>query len=119
MPTCMHMVDYAITTATYSGTQTNRGSLRSTNGFKGGLWNVGDYEKGFVSQADNGAAAITVQDYCFVSTLPTVGAAFDYEANQGGGVGSVTVAYGGFSVSYSPAASLVKHLGPPPIYFKL
>ena len=91
------MVD-AITTATYSGTQTYRGSLRSTSGFTGGLWNVSDYTKGFVTQADNGAAAITVQNWC--NRRITVGAAFDYEANQGGSVLGVSVSLFFFSVSY-------------------
>jgi hypothetical protein len=116
MSSCIQMSNYTIQTYTYNGTSTNRGTLRSTAGFTGGLWNVSDYMVGFVGQADHGSASITLTYGPTCSGLIQVAAAFDYEANQGGGVLSVSPSFGFFSVSYS-GSPLTNHQGTEPIYF--
>lgn len=121
MNSCFRMSDYRI--YTYSTVSppgsTNLGTLRSTAGFTGGLWNVNDQTSGFQNLADRGTATITVKRGTGCpGPLQQVGAAFDYEANQGGGVVSVTPIFAFFSVSYS-GNPLTNHLGTPPIYVDL
>ncbi len=118
MNPCMRMSNYAIWTyaVTTPPGSTNLGTLRSTAGFTGGLWNVADRTSGFQNLADRGTTRIEVRrgTGCPGGALQ-IAAAFDYESNQGGGVLSVSPSFAFFSVQYS-GSPLTNHQGTPPIY---
>ena len=117
MPDCMRMINHNVSTFSVSGKSTYRGSLRTANvAGKAPIWNIADYTTNFEMQADHGGTGVTIQDYCAGTT--TIGTAFDYEANIGGGVVSVTAGFGGLGVSYSGSPQ-AKQLGTVPVYFSL
>ncbi|WP_141658781.1 hypothetical protein [Carbonactinospora thermoautotrophica] len=96
---------------------TRLGYLKSSNlNNKAPIFGVRDHEVGFVSQADHGYMGVTLSKTC--RGAREVAAAFDYEANQGGSVMSVSAGWGGLSVSYSNQG-LTLQKGTNPIYWKM
>ena len=85
MNTCVRMSNIAVWT--YSTTSnpgsTNLGTLRSVQPALGVLWNINDYVSGFQSMADRGTTRVEVRRGSGCPSTVQVGAAFDYEANQG------------------------------------
>ena len=117
MADCFRMGGHNISTYSVTGRNTYRGTLRTANvGSKAPIWNVADYTTNFEMQADHGGAGVTISDYCGGSHQ--VGAAFDYEANAGGRVLSVSAGWGGLGVSYS-GSPMTRQLGTTPVYFNL
>jgi hypothetical protein len=103
-------------TYTYDNVSTNRGVLQKANGTSP-IFGISDYEKAFVSQADNGYIDVTLANYCG-ATQNNLAVAFDYEANQGASVTGVSASFLGLSVTYS-GSGLRSQRGTSPLYFSL
>lgn len=115
VPDCMQLSDYVVTTYTYNNTRTNLGYLKSSNlANDAPIWGVNDYTSGFVSQADNGYMNVTLKNYC--GATKSLAAAFEYEANQGSSVTSVSAGWGFLSISYGGSNSHLQK-GTAPLYF--
>lgn len=101
MSSCHRFTNYTAATSSQAGKSTHLGTLRDGGaGSHAPTWNVNDYENGFVSQAYKGAVSVVVtKGSC--ATSSQVGFQFRYEANQGGGLASVSAGWGILSVSYS------------------
>jgi hypothetical protein len=90
---------------------TNLGTFRSTSPNKWVLWNVADYTTNFMSQADHGLTRLEVARTTACVGTKNVGAAFDYEGNQGGALAAISVTFGFISVSYNPSSPTHGHWG--------
>jgi hypothetical protein len=116
-PSCARMQNGAIWTYAVRSGSTGLGSTRQTAPNASWLWNVRDSVTAFENQADRGTTRVEiVRSAACSASLKNIGAAFDYEANTGGGsITSVSVSFGFFSVSYSNPG-LTGHWGTAPIY---
>lgn len=115
LPTCMHQNAYSVNTYTYQMKSTNLGYLENANiGSSAPIWAVKDGEVGFVAQAGRGNVSVVLANYC--GAKQQYGATFNYAANQGGSVTSVSASYGLLSVGYSNPG-LTRNEGTPPLYF--
>lgn len=115
LPTCMHQSGYGVNTYTYANKSTNLGYLENANlGSSAPIWAIKDGEVGFVAQAGRGNVSVVLSNYC--GAKQQYGATFNYAANQGGSVTSVSASYGLLSVGYS-SPGLTRNEGTPPLYF--
>lgn len=114
---CTRMQNGAIWTYKVTGGQTYLGSTRSTAPNANWVWNVADYVTGFENQADRGTTRVEiVRSLACGPGLINVGAAFDYEGNQGSGsILGISIQFGFFSVTYS-GSMLSGHWGTDPLY---
>ncbi|WGT48446.1 hypothetical protein [Tessaracoccus lacteus] len=97
---CGTMSGHASSTKSVTGASTKRTSLRSAGvGTNSPIWNVNATTSGFANQADVGA--FTVKYDTKGCGSKKVQAAFDYEANQGGSVVSVSAGWGGLNIGYN------------------
>ena len=114
--TCTHQSNFTATSTSATGVATNSLVwLENANiGSSAPIWDVNDYESGFVSQADHGTVSVTLANYC--GATQSLAATFNYAANQGGSVTSVSASFGLLSVGYS-SPGLTRNEGTAPIYF--
>lgn len=95
---CVTYGSYQASTTSYSGVSTNEAVLGSSGvGESGPHWYVNDHHLSGDNQVHRGAVQVGVDTS---DCSGTVQAAMLYEANQGGSMISVSVAWGGLSVSY-------------------
>lgn len=119
MNTCVQMSNLAIWTYKVGGGSTNLGSQRAVFPATGVEWNVQDYVSGFASMADRGTTRVEVHRGSGCPPTVQVGAAFNYDANQGNGsIVSIGFNFGFLSVSFS-APVLDSPEGAGPIYFNI
>lgn len=116
IPTCMHQQDYGQLTWEYDNTVTNVAWLASANlGNNAPYWDVADKEDNRgAAMARSGNVGLTLANYC--GTTQSMAATFNYAANQGGSIVSVSASYGGLSVGYS-SPGLTREQGTAPVYF--
>lgn len=93
-------------TYTWEGVATNRAYLRSAGvGTGGPVWNIADWIASFINFTDNG---VITQSVDLAECAGTVQAAFDYEGNVGSSILSVSLAWGGLSVTYGSGTSAMQ-----------
>ena len=114
LPTCVHQIGYAVNTYTYNMKSTNLGYLENANiANSAPIWAIKDGESGFVAQAGRGNVALTLENFC---GRQQYGVTFQYDANQGGSVVSVSAGFGFLTVSYN-SPGLTRNEGTAPLYF--
>ncbi len=119
MNSCVQMSNLAIWTYSVGGASTNLGSQRAVYPATGVEWNVQDYVSGFADMADRGTTRVELHRGSGCPPTVQVGAAFNYDANQGNGsIVSIGFNFGFLSVSFS-APVLDRPEGAGPIYFNI
>lgn len=108
-PTCVEVPDPEAAAAYWDEDLGPSPTLREA-GLNGGgvVWNVDARPIGFENQADHGVVTVTADAQNCPDPTVRIGAAFSYEANNGGSVLGVSAGWGAFNVSYSPEATFLR-----------
>lgn len=99
-PACVTLNNHSITTSAGNGAITNLGYLYDAKvTAKSPVFKVNDYMNGFVMQAKNVTASVVLKK-SGCSGAQLISAAWKYEANQGGSIGTISAGWGFLSISY-------------------
>ena len=102
-PACITLNNHQINTYNQAGTSTNLGYLYNANvASKSPIWKINDSTSGFSNQAHRSAAYVLLQRNSCSGSQP-ISAAYRYEHNQGGSLGSISANFGFLSIGYSGA----------------
>lgn len=103
---CVQYGSTSASTYRYDNVSTGRASLRSAGVGSGGpIWNIADGVSGFVNYTDHGTVTQSVD---LAGCSGAMQAAFDYEANIGGSVSSVSIGWGALSVNYGSQSTVLQ-----------